>query len=228
MNYSFYSTKNKKPHTKRKIVLFFTIVAAIFAFFVLYIKFLVTPLIIHTSEAQIKVHATQSMNFAITEAMNQHITYDDLVNIVTDSSGKISMIQANTVKINNISMMIERITLSHLMEIARTPIHIPLGAFTGISLFSGLGPPIEVEIFPYGEVGCKFLSQFISAGVNQTQHKIYVSVDTVVNLVLPFKTIAINLSNEVLVCENLIVGDIPETYLKSNQLQDMLDLIPGH
>lgn len=227
MNYSYYSTKNKKPHIKRKVVLFFTIVAVIFAFFVLYIKFLVTPLIIHTSEAQIKVHATQSMNFAITEAMNQHIAYDDLVNIVTDSSGKISMIQANTVKINNISMMIERITLSHLMEIARTPIHIPMGAFTGISLFSGLGPPVDVEIFPYGEVGCRFLSQFISAGVNQTQHKIYVSVDTVVNLVLPFKTIAINLSNEVLVCENLIVGDIPDTYLKSNQLQDMLDLIPG-
>ena len=188
---------------------------------------LVTPLIVNTGKSQIKVFATKSMNYAVTEAINQKISYDDLVTTLTDGKGKIYMIEANTVKINNISNMIERVTLAHLNEISKTPLEIPIGAFTGIALFSGVGPPVRIDIFPYGEVGCKFLSQFISAGINQTQHKIYVQVKATINVVLPLKTFSVSMDNEVLICESVIIGEIPETYLKSSSLQDMMDLIPN-
>ena len=221
-----YNVKSINLIKNRKKYIFFTILLLIFAFFIFYIKFLVTPLMVDTSTYQIKLCATKSMNYAVTETMNQNIRYDDLINIITDSSGKIGMIQANTVKINNVSMMIERITLAHLLEISRNPIKIPLGAFTGISVFSGMGPPILIDIYPYGDVTCRFLSQFVSAGINQTQHKIYVDIDAKVNVVLPFKTISVEMNNEVLVCESVIIGEIPETYLRSNTLTEMLDLVP--
>ena len=89
-----------------------------------------------------------------------------------------------------------------------------------------MGPPVKIDIYPYGEVTCRFLSQFISAGINQTQHKIYVDIKAKVNVVLPFKTLTIPMENEVLVCESVIIGEIPETYLRSNTLSDMVDLIP--
>lgn len=221
--YKIYGINMRK---KRKKIMFFTILFGIFAFFILYFNFLVTPLVVETSRSQIKVYATKSMNYAVTEAMNQNITYDDLINITTDATGKISMIQANSIKINNVSMMIERITLAHLLEISRNPIKIPMGAFTGITVFSGLGPAVLIDIYPYGEVGCRFLSQFISAGINQTQHKIYVDVKTKINVVLPFKTLEVQMENQVLVCESVIIGDIPETYLRANDLSDMIDLAP--
>ena len=222
-----FKIKSVNLNKKRKIARFFTVILLIFAFFVMYIKFLVTPLMVDVSTSQIKVYGAKSMNYAITETMNQNITYDDLVSIITDGQGKISMLQANTVKINNVSMMIERITLAHLLEISRNPISIPLGAFTGISIFSGMGPPVMIDIYPYGDVSCKFLSQFISAGINQTQHKIYVSINAKVNVVLPFKKLTIAMDNEVLVCESVIIGQIPETYLKSGNLTEMLNLIPS-
>lgn len=221
-----FAIKTINFHAKRKIIHFFTLVFAIFAFFIVYIKFLVTPLMIDISTSQIKVYGAKSMNFAITETMNQNLSYDDLITVKTDLNGKISMLQANTVKINNVSMMIERITLSHLLDSSRNPILIPIGAFTGISIFSGMGPDVEVDIYPYGEVVCRFLSQFISAGINQTQHKIYVEIKANVNVVLPFKTLTIPMENEVLICESVIIGEIPETYLKSNSLADMVNLIP--
>ena len=223
---SKYKFKTINMRKKRKNIIFFTILFGFFAFFILYFHFLVTPLVVETSRSQIKVYATKSMNYAVTEAMNQNITYDDLINIVTDASGRISMIQANSIKINNVSMMIERITLSHLLEISRNPIKIPAGAFTGITIFSGIGPSILIDIYPYGEVGCRFLSQFISAGINQTQHKIYVDVNAKINVVLPFRTLQVQMENQVLVCESVIIGDIPETYLKANNLSDMIDLAP--
>ena len=216
-----------RKRKKAKLLLFFSLTMCIFAFLLLYVRLLVTPLIVETSKSQIKVYATKSMNYAITEAMNQNFQYDDLITISTDSVGKINMINANTVKINNISMLIERITLTHLLEISRKPIQIPLGAFTGIAFFSGMGPPVLIDIYPYGEVSCKFLSQFLSAGINQTQHKIYVEIGTKINVVLPFKTISIKMNNQVLVCESVIIGEIPDTYLKSNNLTEMLNLIPN-
>lgn len=225
--YFYVDDKKSKKSAKHKIVVFFLVVFVVFALFLIYMQFLATPLIVDTSKSQIKVYATKSMNYAVTEAMNQNISYDDLVDILLDANGDIAMIEANTVKINNISNMIERITLAHLVEISKTPIEIPLGAFTGISLFSGLGPPVQIDIKPYGEVGCKFLSQFISAGINQTQHKIYVNVEAIVNVVLPLQTISVKMTNEVLVCESVIIGAIPETYLKSNTLTEMLDLVPN-
>jgi len=227
MYYAKYRLKNKQNgRLKRNIIVFFAVLLVIFAFFIIYMDLLVTPLIVETGKSQIKVYATKSMNYAVTEAVNQNISYDDLVTTLSDKNGKIYMIEANTVKINNISNMIERVTLAHLNEISRNPIKIPIGAFTGIALFSGSGPPVRIDIFPYGEVGCKFLSQFISAGINQTQHKIYVQVKAKINVVLPFKTVSVVMDNEVLVCESVIIGEIPETYLRSDSMQDMLDLIP--
>ena len=44
---------------------------------------------------------------------------------------------------------------------------------------------------------------------------------------LPLKTFSVTMDNEVLVCESVIIGDIPQTYLKSSSLQDMMDLVPS-
>lgn len=211
----------------RKFYTFFSILLAVFAIFACYTKYLVTPLIVQTCNAQVKVNATKCINYAIAEAMNQNIAYDDLINIVTDSSGKISMIQANSVQINILSKLINRVTLAQLANYSSSNLQIPLGAFTGISLFSGLGPPVNIDIFPYGDVHCSFLSAFTSAGINQTIHKIYLSVDTSIMVVLPLKTITVQNSGQVVLCESLIVGEIPEVYLNSNNLTEMLNLIPN-
>ncbi len=212
---------------KRKSFTILGVIFAVFALFMCYTKYLVTPLIVETCNAQVKVTATKCINYAITEAMNQNIAYDDLINIVTDSGGKISMIQANSVQINVLSKLINRVTLAQLSNYASSAVQIPLGAFTGISIFSGLGPKVNIDIYPYGDVHCSFISDFSSAGINQTIHKIYLSVDTSIRVVLPLKTITVANSGQVVICESLIVGEIPEVYLQSGVLTEMLNLIPN-
>ena len=115
-----YIVKTINIHKKRKTVCIFAIIFAIFAFFIMYIKFLVTPLMVDISSSQIKVYGAKSMNYAITETMNQNISYDDLINIVTDSSGKIGMIQANTVKINNVSAPISFASSAAVLSLSIT------------------------------------------------------------------------------------------------------------
>ena len=227
--------RKNKPHKviainigkNRKKYRFFIIIAVIFAVFYCYLQFLLTPLLVETCNASVKVNATRCINYAITEAMSQNLAYDDLINIVTDSSGKISMIQANSVKINILSKLINRVTLAQLAQYSQSELQIPLGAFSGISVLSGLGPRVSIEIYPYGDAHCTFLSDFTSAGINQTIHKIYLSIDTSIRVVLPFKTITVKNSGQVVLCESLIIGDIPEVYLQSGKLTEMLNLVPN-
>lgn len=207
---------------KRKKSRFFVVFLLFFAIFYIYIAYLVNPLLISSSSSQVKVFANRSMNYAVTEAMNQNITYDDLIHVVTDVSGKISMIQANSIHMNNLSKLIGRATMTQLKEVSKNPVLIPLGAFTGITIIAGLGPKIAIDIFPYGDVSCRFLSEFVSAGINQTQHKIYMSVSCNISVVLPFKTLKVNSSSDVLLCESVIIGDIPDTYLKMEGLEEFL------
>lgn len=207
---------------KRKKTKVFIVTLLIFAFFYLYIAFLVTPLIISSSNSQVKVYANKSMNYAITEAMNQNVTYDDLIHIVTDSSGKISMLQANSIQINNLSKLIGRVTMTKLNELTKNPVLIPLGAFSGITIISGMGPKVAMETYPYGDVSCRFLSQFFSAGINQTQHKIYMSISCTINVVLPFRTLRVNASSDVLLCESVIIGDIPDTFFSIKDLSGLI------
>ena len=203
----------------------FSFQVALILFVYLYIAKLATPLLIETTQAQVKVYANKAMNIAITEAMNQNITYDDLVNVTTDSSGKISLIQANTIQINALSKLIGRVTISSLNELVKVPIKIPLGAFSGIPLLAGVGPKIPLNVYPYGDVSCRFESKFISAGINQTQHKIYLYVSCNINVIIPFSSIKVLTNSEVLICESVILGDIPETFLKSGELTEMFSLV---
>ena len=231
MKYSYQKRKKNKIFAinwgkNRKIYRFLIVIVATFALFACYIRFMVTPLMEETCNASVKVSATKCINYAIAEAMNQNLAYDDFINIITDSSGKISMIQANSVKINTLSKFINKVTLAQLSTFSESVLQIPLGAFTGISVLAGLGPKISIDIFPYGDVHCKFLSEFASAGINQTIHKIYLNVDTKIRVVLPLKTITVQNSGQVVLCESLIVGQIPEVYLQSGTLTEMLNLIP--
>lgn len=211
---------------RRAVAKILSIFLVIFVLVFCYMKFLVTPLLINTTQAQVKVYSNKAMNVAITEAMNQNITYDDLIHIVTDSSGKISMIQANSIHINSLSKLIGRVTMKTLNELVKTPITIPAGAFTGIPIFAGFGTKIPVNLYPYGDISCRFESKFFGAGINQTQHKIYLNVGCAINVVLPFNKLKIETGSEVLICESVIIGDIPETYLRSNTLTEMLNLVP--
>lgn len=225
--------KTKKNHIKvykitefwknRKTFAFFLI---FFLLLFLYCKYLAVPIIIRNTESQIQSYATKSINYAIADTMNQNISYGDLVNIVRDKNDNVSFIEANSVRINLLSKSMSKVVMSNFLEFAKWPIKIAIGSFTGLSILSGLGPKIAFEISPFGEVLCSFSSNFESAGINQTYHKLYLIISLKIYVVFPFRKLQVNSNSEVLLCETLIVGKIPEVYLNSGDLTDMLNLVP--
>lgn len=227
--------KNKRKNRIKALNLSkFRIKHKCFAFFLvflllifLYSKYLAVPIVIRNTEAQIKSYATKSINYAIADTMNQNISYGDLVNIVKDKNDNVAYIEANSVRINLLSKSMSKVVMSNFLEFAKMPIKISLGSFTGVSVLTGVGPKIAFDISPFGEVLCSFSSNFESAGINQTYHKLYLIISIKIYVVFPFRKLQVLSDSEVLLCETLIIGKIPEVYLNSGTLTEMLDLVPS-
>ena len=162
---------------------------------------------------------------SIEDEFEIEIPDDEIENIKTVGA-LVSYIEANSVRINLLSKSMSKVVMSNFLEFAKRPIKVSLGSFSGIAMLSGYGPKLAFNVNPFGEVICYFSSSFESAGINQTYHKLYLIISIKVYVVFPFRKLVINSSSEVLLCETLIIGKIPEVYLNSGKLTEMLNLVP--
>lgn len=122
------------------------------------------------------------------------------------------MISANVIPINEIISDVAIKIQEELNKVENSKFKIKLGSFTGSRLLSGRGPDIEITMSTIGNLDTDLRSEFSSAGINQTLHKIYLQVDCQVAVLTPFHTIEEKISNQVLLAEAVIVGTTPNTY----------------
>ncbi|MCI8700205.1 MAG: sporulation protein YunB [Clostridia bacterium] len=168
--------------------------------------------------------ATIVTNEQSTIVMKQH-TYDNMFSIEKDNNGNISMIKSNISEINEIISDIANLVQENLNDSRENEIKIPLGSFSGISLFSGTGPRVKMNVVLLGNVDTELRSEFISKGINQTLHRVYLQIDCKVKVLSAYKDLNSNISNQVLLIENVIVGQIPSTYYNLEGLQTYEDTL---
>lgn len=226
--HSYLSCKKekKKLTIRQKIGMIIACFLLLIIGIILYLNYVVNPIILQTSEAQIRSLATKAVGSAIYEIVNQNDIYDNLVKITYDNEGKIRLIQANSIAINFLNRSLTKLAQKNLEQIGVQGIDIPIGSFSGLPIFVGRGPTVNIKLLPVGAISSNFSSEFTTAGINQTNHKIYVNISSNVSIILPTSNQLVTTSTQVLICENIIIGEIPETYLYSDSLDEMLNLIP--
>lgn len=218
----------KQQKKKKGIKFWFTFCAIIFGLFLIvgYFAKNISRAVFSYSESKVRALSVKAVNNAVSELVSNRNIYDNLVNITTNVDGDITLIQANSIQINMLMKDLIKTSQLKLEKIGADGINIPIGTFTGLNLLNGKGPNINIGLIPIGDVACSFYSEFNSAGINQTLHRLYVTIDTNVSVILPFSTNIVNTTTDILICESVIVGEIPEVYLNSNKLDGLLNLIP--
>lgn len=187
----------------------------------------INPIFEALCEDRAKSVATIITNEEATNIMKKY-NYDTFFTIEKDEKGSIQMINANVLKINQVISDIAINIQQRLDENQKNSVYISSGAMTGIRFLSGFGPKINIRIASTGNVDTDLKSEFISQGINQTMHKVYLVIKTNVNILTSYKTIQKTIENQVLIAENVIVGNIPSTYYNfegSNSEQEALRLI---
>ena len=155
-----------------------------------------------------KAIATEVINTESSKIL-KNVTAEDLVKIEKDEEKNIKLLKINTVKINMLASDIAYNIQQELYKIENNKINIPIGSITGLKYLSGFGPKIGIRIYPIGSVITDFKSEFESAGINQTIHRLYLDVTCKVTIVTPYDKIEADILNQVLMTELVIVGNIP-------------------
>ena len=214
-----------KCKKKGKLILILLIIILSIYAILSYFATNVSPIITKLTSSKIKSISLRALSVAVTSVISEEITYEELMSVIRNSEGEVRVMQAHTDKINLLARQISAKANENIKNAQLDYVTIPIGAFSGSMLLSGLGPEIHIKVVPITNINCDYISEFSSAGVNQTLHKIYVNLRATIQLVIPtIKEIEVN--SKVLISECLIVGKIPNTYLNSTSLENMMDLIP--
>lgn len=186
----------------------------------------IEPIIKSECITNAKAIATKISNEQATKVMAEY-NYEDLTNISKDENGNIKMISANIITVNRIISDIPNLIQKELDEEENSKFNIKLGSFTGSKVLAGRGPNVEIKMSVNGNVETDLKSEFSSAGINQTLHRIYLEVRCNVTILTPFNTIEEQIVNQVLLAEGVIVGEIPNTYynLEGMTQEERLEVI---
>ena len=208
INTNLYKNKNIKKYDKIFKVTLIIIIAIFTSYLVINA---LNPIIdIHCKNIA-KSIATKISNEQASVVMNKY-KYDDLCTATRDSNGNITLISSNVVAVNGIASDVALKIQEELNNTKNGKFYIHLGSFTGSRILSGRGPKIEIKMSTVGNVETELKSEFISRGINQTLHKIYLKVVCNVIVLSPFNSIEEKIENQVLIAESVIVGITPNTY----------------
>lgn len=208
-----YIFKRRKNKFKKRFLPFF-IVVIIITSLVLYYRFIIFQNITNICADYGYSFCIESCNQAVYNSLQNDSDYSQLVKIEKNSNNEITLISFETYKVNYLSRKIVFETEKLLKKNFLNGIPIPLCAFSGIKLLNGLGPIIQFKALSISSVDCEFNSKFSSCGINQTLHSVYVSITCDVKLNFSIFEKHITNKTNVLIAESVIVGKVPEIYLK--------------
>lgn len=164
------------------------------------------------AEDTVRQRMTLVINTTVCEAL-QGFTQNTLISFQRDADGEIVAVLASAAQANRLALKTSADTQTALQVAAKSTVSVPVGTVSGLPLLSGKGPSLQIAVAPTVQVQCSFTSEFIQAGINQTLHRIYLNVQTELQLVLPTFRSELVSTTPVLVCESVIVGRVPEAYL---------------
>lgn len=209
---------------KRKLKVIFAISVSI-ALLALHIVINVNPIIKEVSQKEVQALAEIAVNNACEEVLEKY-PISDAINYKTDDVGNLVLITTNTAIMNVIARKATDLSYKKISSFGESGVPIPLGSMSGITLLSGCGPSVYVKVCPVGSINSNFKSEFVAAGINQTCHKITLHVNSDVKVIMPGMNNIVKTETQIVICENIIVGKVPETYLNIDNLSELLNLVP--
>ena len=206
----FFIVNNRKTFKNKKIPRVLFIISTVLFISCVAIK-AVTPVFNRSCSDKAKAMATIITNEETTNAIKDY-KYSDFVIIHKDNEGNIIMLESNMKNINYVISDVANKIQTSINNTKEEDVTISLGSFTGISILAGRGYKVPIRISTIGNVKTNVKSEFISQGINQTLHRLYLEIECEISILTPFNTINESIVNQLILAENVIVGNIPSTY----------------
>ena len=204
----------KGPRGRRKTAVWLLLLAAVTAFLIPAIRFFrtLTGAMAVSNASDLIIRRVSDIVGEKMRAMDE----DDrnFVRFEKDDTGSITAIVTDTARVNVLASEL----LSAVVEASSAGdlnLRVPLGDLLGCSFALGKGPRIPVKITLLTSSRVNFKNVLSDAGINQTRHQLILVVRVDADVLLPWEIRSAQIVDEVLVSETVVVGRVPQTYMKS-------------
>ena len=176
--------------------------------------------------AQAYSMAVETLNRAVRDVTHNEVSYEELMELHMDDEGRVAMLRANAMRMNELAAQTALMAEKELNSFENQFVEIPMGAALGIRSLSGFGPRIAMQILPVGAVHTNFDSELETAGINQTRHRIFLTLRATVSLIIPTGSQMVEVVSTVPIAESIIVGEVPQSFVDVMDQDDMLEFAP--
>jgi len=173
----------------------------------------IRPVVQTVAINRVRQVATQTIMGTISDQLTANGTsYDSIVSLTKGESGKIVSIETDTARINMINSGISSAITTRLSALSKEKLDVPLGTLLGVQVLSGRGPNVTLKALPTGFVKTQVVSEFNSVGINQTQHRIILTIEADITAIIPGYSSGATTTVTYVIAESIIIGEVPQYY----------------
>ncbi|WP_258359973.1 sporulation protein YunB [Moorella sulfitireducens] len=171
--------------------------------------------------AQARWAATEAIQQAVLEKITGQVSYNNLIQ-PGSSDGRVVFMQADALSISRLQAQAQLAIQEYLAQLKGKTYYLPLGQVLGLELLAAYGPRVPLRFIPMGIVNVNVGDTFEATGINQTRHRIFLQVESVIQVIAPFTREEVKVTSTIPVVEAIIVGPVPQTYISLGS-----DLVKG-
>ncbi|WP_322173480.1 sporulation protein YunB [Acutalibacter caecimuris] len=146
----------------------------------------------------------------VTKAVEAELATDPspFVTVERQQDGQVTLVSADPERLNRLKAgVLER--LSKTLR-GRATAYVPVGSLTGVGLLNGRGFPVPIKLQLEGSAVAEFSTDFTSAGLNQTCHRLTLTVRArAYSQSRRFET-AVEAETTTVLAETMVVGEVPK------------------
>lgn len=159
--------------------------------------------------------SSKTVNYAVEKILSENApSYSEIVSIHYNENNAVTGITTDIVKLNLFKSQVTNAIDNEFGKRGKTEITVSLGTASGVELFSGFGPYIDVDAGFSSSTQSNFQNVFASAGINQTQHSVMLNIETTVILTMSGKRIPQTVATSFCVAQTVIVGSVPDVMVE--------------
>ena len=199
---------------KRKI----TPIVAVFLIVPIGVLFIMAEIRISNVRKELISYAARNAASAATTAGVENsldtdkVRYADLIKFGRDQSGNIVSVTTDAYYLNKIGNNIGDKIDKHINQMKSYIIKIPFSVLFSEQLINGRGPKMPLVFVMTGITTTDFENEFTAAGVNQTHHRIMMSITVNTYVIHSGNVTVVPYKTNVCIAESIVVGITPQTF----------------
>ena len=176
------------------------------------------PVLAAAARYQVRSQVTAAVEqWAARDLQERGVDYSDFVTITRNEAGEITALSADMARLNLLRAELSAHLLERL-EDSQLELTIPVGSLLPLEPTWARGPELHLRALALGTASAEFESEFTSAGINQTRHRLWLELSVPVTVLLPGGGEELTVDSRLCVAETVIVGQVPQTWVQTGGL----------